>query len=706
MEPSSHSSDPVGFDNNSPPSEVMPVKPASDRIADCFGANARSPRIFRRLPHPLKILAECALLFIFEGASLGLLVWELNADEVLFEYIHKNVISVADRRLLLLHMGTGASIPILAGLGYLFWKQKAALVPLKTASRCLAPLGLAAFLPVLFNWMLWQDHDLPYLAMVSLVAIIAQLAFYSCFSVISVSETSARLTARAMLEFERRSARFFRSVAPWLPIIIVAAFAVWYAVFFSYYTVLNHRSLRSASFDLGLENNIIWNTLHGGKLLISSPLGGPGCSHLGFHATFFSYVIALFYVLHQDPETLLVFQAVAIAAAAFPLFFYARRHIGPWAACLVSCAYLLYAPVHGSNLYDFHYPPLAALFLWSTLFFVESGRYKLAALAVLLSLSVREDVSVGVMIIGAFLVLTDRKPKSGFVLMCVGLAYFSAMKFFVMPRAAGGDSSFTYVYKNLLPAGESGFGGILKTVFGNPVFTLSTLLERDKLIYFLQIMAPLAFLPLRRSIGWLLVVPGFIFTLLSTGYSPVIQISFQYTAHWTVYLFIAVVAALAWLARPLYPGDHEGRIRKRAWLAAMALALLSNSYQHGALLQHNTVRGGFGRYNFVRSETDIKNYNALYSLIKKVPPLAKIASTEWIVPHVSSRPDSYTMRVGIFDAEYLLFPDSVGREEWIHFGPALKNGVYGIIDQVGPFFLAKRGAPIDRNKEVIRLIRR
>ena len=37
----------------------------------------------------------------------------------------------------------------------------------------------------------------------------------------------------------------------------------------------------------------------------------------------------------------------------------------------------------------------------------------------------------------------------------------------------------------------------------------------------------------------------------------------------------------------------------------------------------------------------------LYALIAKVPPLAKISSSENLVPHVSSRPDSYTARVGV-----------------------------------------------------------
>jgi uncharacterized membrane protein len=653
--------------------------------------------------NPLTLLSRAAGMFALEGASVGLFLWEMQRGEELDKFIHANTISPALRRVLLTHMGFGVGLFFILGLALLIWKTRSAPLTLVRMSMRLAPLSLTAFIPLLFDWKLWDGHDLPYLALVSLVALGAQRVVTQFFSAgLPEDPHPAFYLARERHPARHLLAKISRSASGWLPILIVVGFFIWYSAFFSYYTVLNHRSLRTASFDLGLENNIIWNALHGGKLEISSPLGGPGCSHLGFHATFFSYVIALFYAFYQDPETLLVFQSVMIAAAAFPLFFYARRHIGPWAASLVACAYLLYAPVHGSNLYDFHYPPLSALFLWSTLFFVDSGRYKLAAIAVLLSLSVREDVSFGVVIIGAFFILTNQKPKQGLVLALVGVSYFALMKFVVMPRALGGDSAFTYVYKNLLPAGDSGFGGILKTIFGNPAYTLSTLLEKNKLVYFLQIMSPMAFLPLRVPIGWLLIVPGFLFTLLSTGYAPVIQISFQYTAHWTVYLFIAIVVGLAWLGRAHFPGDRCGPVRKKAWLAAIALALLSNSYQHGALIQQNTARGGFGRYTFTRSAADVSNYQALYSLIRKVPPLAKIASTESIVPHVSSRPDSYTMRVGIFDAEYLLFPDAVSRDEWVNFEAALTKGVYGIIDQAGPFYLAKRGAPAHRNPEVIK----
>jgi uncharacterized membrane protein len=705
MEPDASRSDEPSVGDPAPPSAaVAPTAgygtEGEERLA---GEPESAERKYGHL-HPLTLLSRAAGLLLLEGASVGLFFWEAFTSEALRDYVRSNKLPSQDRRSLILYMVLGAAFFLLAGLVTLVRRRRSAPIPLFVASMRLAPVSLAAFLPLLFNWRLWENRNLPYLALLSLVALGAQRAAYLYFLAGSLPGAPAREAGSVLNAMIRGISARLRAASSWLPSLLVTAFFTWYATFFSYYTVLNHRSLRTASFDLGLEHNIIWNALHGGHLIISSPLCGPGCSHFGYHATFFSYIVALFYAPYQQAETLLVFQAIVIAAAAFPLFFYARRQIGAWPACLIACMYLLYAPVHGSNLYDFHYPPLAALFIWSVLYFVEEERYRWAAVAVLLSLSVREDMSIGVAIIGAFFVLTGHRSRAGLLLALIGVSYFVTMKFFVMPRALGAPA-FAYFYQQLLPEGETGFTGILKTIFGNPVFTLSKLLEREKLVYFLQIMAPLAFLPWRRPIGWLFIVPGLLFTLLSTGYKPTIQISFQYTAHWTVYLFIASVIALAWLQRPRFPGDLEGPVRKKAWLAAMALAMLSTSYQHGALLQHNNVRGGFGKYRFERTVVEARDYAALYSLIRKVPPLSKIASTENIVPHVSARPDSYTMRIGVFDAEYLLFPDHVGRNEWIHLGPALKQGGYGVIDKAGPFFLAKLGAPTDRNKVVIRRIR-
>jgi len=61
-----------------------------------------------------------------------------------------------------------------------------------------------------------------------------------------------------------------------------------------------------------------------------------------------------------------------------------------------------------------------------------------------------------------------------------------------------------------------------------------------------------------------------------------------------------------------------------------------------------------------------------------VPPRAKIVASENIVPHVSNRPDAYTLRMGLFDADYLLFEAPRGGEEGTYVKDALA-GQFGVV---------------------------
>jgi len=271
----------------------------------------------------------------------------------------------------------------------------------------------------------------------------------------------------------------------------------------------------------------------------------------------------------------------------------------------------------------------------------------------------------------------------------------------IMPLQRGGQEAFIHQYAGLIPEGGKGFGGVMKTVLGNPVFTLGVLLERDKLIYMLEIFLPLAFFPLRRAIGILCCVPGFLFTLLSTGYRPLYQISFQYTAHWTAYLFIAVIANLAWVGREATRRGRAGRAWQRAWVVAMTLAVVTTSYQLGALLQHNAARGGFGIYHFGTMPEDVERRRTLYELLAMVPAKAKIVSSENIVPQTSNRAFAYTLRMGIADADYLLFSVPVGGDERNKIMEVLPDGTFGVVAERGQYVLAKRGHPTDLNAAVI-----
>ena len=84
-----------------------------------------------------------------------------------------------------------------------------------------------------------------------------------------------------------------------LPLGIVVVASLAYATLFATYTITFHHNLRTAAYDLGLEDNLVWNVLHGIGFFRSTPFSGPTGSHFGNHATFFSYVIAPFYALNR-----------------------------------------------------------------------------------------------------------------------------------------------------------------------------------------------------------------------------------------------------------------------------------------------------------------------------------------------------------------------------------------------------------------------
>jgi uncharacterized membrane protein len=647
-----------------------------------------------------------------EGASVGLALWAIRAHDRMPGYIRANTLTPLGRKFVMMNMLGGAALFAAVGLALWLWRRAAGLDLVDRIARRCAPLCLAALAPMLLHWQLWypspQQPELSFLAIAA--------AFGLCLQGLMRVALESPPVFPEHLQFRLRLAARIRPIIararelPWLPTAVVGAGALAYAVYFSVITLQNHYRLGTSGYDLGIENNLIWNAAHAnGPLFKSSVLGGPTSTHLGLHQTWIAYLIALPYRLVPRPETLLVLQAMLIGGAALPLYAFARRHIGAWLACLVAFLFLLYPPLHGSNLYDFHYLPFAPFFLWTTLALLEARRDRWAVVAVVLTLANREDMSALLVVLGVYLVLTGQRPRAGLIVAGVGAAYFVIVKMIVMPRFLGGGQAYVEQYQGLIPYGEQGFGAVLKTVFANPAFTITSLIERDKLSYLLQIMAPLAFFPWRRPIGILCTVPGFFFTLLSTRYPPLTKISFQYTAYWTSFLFIAVVANLAWLKRGAETASLPAvaarrRASLRAWVVALTAATIVTSYQLGIVFQHNTAWAAFFKFEVGIKPEDKKRHADLYALIAQIPPDASVAANEMVVAHVSSRKNAYTLKIAHNDADYLLVRLPVPPDERGRVSEALRSGAYGVVAERGEFTLFRRGAPAGSVANFLRLI--
>lgn len=590
----------------------------------------------------------------------------------------------------------------------------------RVALTC-SPLAPIAFAPVFLDWSVWQDRDLTFLLMVLLEALALR----------STLTAAARARLWELIGSDSESTESRAASRPWwsepkIPRItwplLVAAATLFYIIWFSYYTTIWHLSGRSG-YDLAIEDNILWNIVHGGHFFHAAPTLGPTGSHFRRHATLIAYLLAPFYAIHQSAEMVLILQSMLQGLAAVPLFLFARRRLGDAAGCLIAILYLFQPALQESNLFEAHYVKFGPLPFFTTLWLLDSGRSRWALAAACVTLGTREDVATWVVLLGAWGVFMDRSRRTSVIITALACVYVAVVKFLIMPSLAGGQDELAFMYQQLIPQGKESFAWAIVTVFSNPAYFVRSLLEMEKLIYFLQIMVPLAFIPLTRKIGWFALIPGIVYSLMETQYHALVDIHFQYSPHFLAFMFPAMVFALqaptpGGASATRGPSDAQtqsfgilrtyldGPARFGAY-GALILATLICSYQYGPVFQQNTSRGGPIPYKFGWDKEGEQRHRAIESLKAILPPNATVAASAFTVTQISARHNGYSLSLSLYDADWIMAPTRRGEfvgEERTRTIQALRSNTFGVVAISEPFFLAKRGASTEKNARVLSMI--
>jgi uncharacterized membrane protein len=669
----------------------------------------------------LSILRSATLLSITCATSalgVGLMSEELRT----LAYVWQNFTpagSTAQARLILSILGSAAVGGLILPLLQVVRRRDEELAE-RAASwvRMLLPLGPLALTPALLDWKLWQHHDEVFLTFTLLNALAMGAAVRACFAT-EIEKLLSPDLVEALRSWKERWAAHTREASAaglllkngraWL--LLAACASAGYIIWFGYHTAVWHLSARSG-YDLAIEDNILYNLLHGGPFFKAAPTLGPTGSHFGRHATLISYLLLPFYALHQSAETILILQSFLMGAAAIPLFLFARRRVGPATACLIACAYLLHPAVQQSNLFEAHYVKFGLPFVWALLWLLDSGRTRMAMLFAGLTLAVREDVAAWVVMIGLFAAYSGRSLRFGMLLTLSAGIYVVVIKLLVMPTFTGGEDSLMFMYRGLLPPGKSSYAWVLGTALSNPAFLLSTLLEDGKILYLMQLLVPLGLLPLRHRLGWFALLPGGVFCLLATKYPALTDIHFQYSPHFIAFLFPALVIALEGPSGDQARRDptfRQARAARAGHLALLVMALLPSSYQYGAVLQGNTSRGGPLPYSFGWDSTGRARQAAIKKLQAILPKDARVAASAYLVPQISARPSGYSLSLGLYDADWIFAPSDLPEfitPEISRTREALRSGEWGVVAIEGPFFLAKKGHDRALNAKILNNIGR
>jgi uncharacterized membrane protein len=574
------------------------------------------------LPRLALSLASLALAG-FSLVLLGQMLWLSAASRS--DFAAHNVLGVPQRQVLLLAIAAGLAVPIFATLLVLWFRRRRSgmLSALHRVATLCGPLGVVFAVPGLFLATVAQAKPLFYLTVL--------LGFGVAFSLLLTRAFDARAQRRSSILWQRlRSRAMVRAV----PLALLLIFAAGYVLVLGRSAVVHHRLIQTVAEDVGITDNVMSNLLHGNFFRAPARFGTDPGSYLSLHAEYASLLFLPIYRLRPGAEGLLWLQVVLAALAVLPLYLLVAARLGQKMAFWFGAMYLLLAPVHGALLNGFSWLPAVTLFSLTLYYAVESERRWLMYPSLLLLLSVSEAGPLNVFAFGLFLLVVGKRTRLGLGLTALSAAVIALN----LLRSARGLGAVE----------QPALAGAMAALLKNPVYFVLDLARAVKLTSALHALAPLCLLPLFELATWPLFIPALLFTSAANEYWPS-HVVYPSSLIWIP----ACLLGLLYTLRE-QQADAKKRSRYLAWVVTLSVLQLSHSYDFGALLRTDSFGDQSPAETFRMTSQGQRRYDQLMQLVRRIPASASVATTTYLLSHVSNRVDAFDLSRPYGQPDYIL----------------------------------------------------
>jgi uncharacterized membrane protein len=467
----------------------------------------------------------------------------------------------------------------------------------------------------------------------------------------------------------------FRSIGRVKSYICVHKFAVsvfvsilTYTILLSYISILKHQLFLTTAWDLGIYEQGIWSTVNSGKLFwytVELPINPNGC-FFGIHFSPVLFLVLPFYKLFQSTATLLVLQSFVMALAAVPLYLIGlqetknRRY-----ALFFSILYLIYPPLLGVNLFDFHTQSFIPLFFFSAFYYFRNKRFLRYFFFIILALSVVEFVPFIVVFFGLYGLWVGWKEfkhsgetvdyKSlffnGTVVSSVATILLGVFWYLMARTVIFYFNPTVLPNTNWMQLGDpvNNPSGLLWNVVSNPLRTAQLILSSSdqKIAYIFGILAPVGFVSLLDLPVLLIGAPWFLAAFLSNYPPYYTAVGYQYVAFVIPFIFISAVRGVKKFS-VIRNRFRTGKFKLMRLISSSADKISKKLFLF-FYLSILVVSYGLTSQPYISSLTERlssgsqQHLVALNKILELIPSNAPIMTQNDIFPHVNERMYAYAM---------------------------------------------------------------
>jgi hypothetical protein len=416
----------------------------------------------------------------------------------------------------------------------------------------MSPLTAVGLVPLLFQPDLWKDKTLGFLLMTAVFSIAVALSSEASLTALAATRSSGYVADMAALVQSLR-VRIPPKTNLFVSVSTIAILGLCGLV----------RTFTAAKTPLAATVEE-WTIIHKFSNYNDFSLWftGIGSRALG-HTSILGALYSVWAWIWPKAEGLFLLRLLAVAWPAIPLLLWTRRAVGATAGWFISAAYLSLPTKALLTANDAFPASFAVGFFFLCGYFFEAKRVIYGLLAAIATVAFHEQSALWVVTLGFLLATRDRSTAWGTWLSLVAVAYFVYAAYVLLPHAG----VLTYVGgPPVAPGAARALSEPVASSLLNPAYAIPRWLDNQSLEFWLVLLLPLGWLPLRNSRWFAWLLPAIALSYLARHASD------WRTSSYTHFAALAIVSSIVSLGR-LKRSSEVSRARYvsvyAGWLAAL-----------------------------------------------------------------------------------------------------------------------------------------